>query len=216
MDEQLQAAVAEYDGDAEATGWHGPEVAFGLAFKYVRAGESILDLGIGTGLASELFRKAGLKVCGMDLDPDMLAACRAKGFTALTLHDLTEVPYPFGSQSFDHAVCVGVLDCFPDLSPVFAETARVLRRGGVFAFVVGDRSEDEAPEFVVGAEYTWEGEPATIYRHSPCQIHGWLDASGFTLLRDLAFSVPMNRERTYCLPARGYLAGRDEGALPLR
>jgi predicted TPR repeat methyltransferase len=208
--------AAAYDQEAEATGWHGPEVAFGLAFRYVRLGESILDLGIGTGLASELFRKAGLKVWGVDIAQKMLDACRAKGFTNLTRHDLTRTPYPLESESFDHAVCVGVLNFVGDLAPVFSEVARILRGGGVFAFAVGDRGEDEAPEYVVQDEYTGQGVPVTMYRHSPSQIDGWLVASGFVPLRYLVFSAFMDRERTRSLPVRAYLASKGECARPAR
>jgi predicted TPR repeat methyltransferase len=71
----------------------------------------------------------------------MLEACRSKGFMALQLHDLSKPPYPYDSESMDHAVCAGVLNFFSNLSPVFEETARILRKGGLFTFVVGDRAE---------------------------------------------------------------------------
>ena len=216
MDEQARATGDAYDEEAEATGWHGPEVAFGLAFKYVRPGESILDLGIGTGLAAELFRKAGLRASGMDLAREMPGACRAKGFTDLAWHDLTEPPYPCRSESFEHAVCVGVLNIISDLSSVFAEVAHILRAGGVFVFAVGDRGEAEPAELVIGAEHTGQEGPATMYRHSVRQIRGWLGASGFTPLHDLGFSVPMDRERTCCLAARAYLASKGEDGGPAR
>jgi|GEM_PF-5571654 len=74
--------VTGYDEEAEATGWFGPEVAFGLAYAHVHHGQSILDIGIGTGLGSALFKKAGLQVHGMDISPEMLEACRKKGFDA--------------------------------------------------------------------------------------------------------------------------------------
>lgn len=80
--------TAAYDGEAEASGWCGPEVAFGLACMYVQPGQSILDIGIGTGLGSVLFRKAGLEVHGMDISPKMLDECRSKGFTALIMRNL--------------------------------------------------------------------------------------------------------------------------------
>ena len=127
-DRAAAAATAEaYDAEAQATGWLGPEVAFGMVYQHVLPDQSILDLGIGTGLASVLFRKAGLKVHGLDIAQDMLDACRWKGFDDLRRHDLTEPPYPYASESFDHVVCVGVLPFFSHLSPVFAETARIHR-----------------------------------------------------------------------------------------
>ncbi len=148
----------------------------------------------------------------MDAAQEMLDVCRAKEFTHLERHDLTSPPYPFGTGTFDHIVCVGVLDFIGDLSPVFSEAARILRGGGRFVFVVGDRREDEAAEVVVGAEHTGEDGPVTMYRHSAGQVRGWLEDNGFTAARDLAFSVPMDRGRTRVLPARVYLASRDEGA----
>ena len=42
----------DYDKKAEEYDWRGPEVAFGLAYAFVNPGESILDIGIGTGLSS--------------------------------------------------------------------------------------------------------------------------------------------------------------------
>lgn len=202
------ATAAAYDEEAEATGWFGPEVAFGLAYKYVQSGQSVLDIGIGTGLGSLLFRKAGLEINGMDISPQMLDACRSKGFTALQLHDLSKPPYPYAAESMDHAVCCGVLNFFSDLAPVFQETARIVRKGGVFAFVVGDRDECEGHEVKVGPEHTQSERTVTMYRHSAQQIDGWLERYGFRLVRSLVFTIFMDRERTASIKAKAYLARR--------
>jgi predicted TPR repeat methyltransferase len=198
--------VEAYDAEAEATGWFGPEVAFGLVYTYIQPGQSILDIGIGTGLGAVLFRKAGLKVYGMDISQEMLDACRSKGFTELELHDLQQTPYPYDSDSMDQAVCVGVLNFFGDLTRVFMETARILHQGGLFVFVVGDRSEADDFEIVVGPEHTKSGQPVTMYRHSAAQIDGWLERFGFSCLRTLAFTGYMDREKTRSLHAKVYLA----------
>jgi predicted TPR repeat methyltransferase len=207
-DEQVRAMAEAYDEEAEATGWYGPEVAFGLAYKYVRPGESILDLGIGTGLAAVLFRSAGLRVFGMDVAQEMLDACRLKGFTDLVRHDLTAPPYPYDAQTLDQAVCVGVLNFVRDPSPVFGEVARILRAGGGFVFAVGDRSEEEPAEVVVGPEHTMTDSSVTMYRHSRRQVEAWVAANGFTMLRSLAFTVPMDRERSSSQQIRAYLVRR--------
>jgi predicted TPR repeat methyltransferase len=198
--------VAAYDDEAEATGWYGPEVAFGLTYAYVQPGQSILDIGIGTGLGSILFRKAGLEVYGMDISPQMLDACRSKGFTSLQLHDLSKTPYPYDSESMDHAVCSGVLNFFSDLSLVFQEAGRILRNGGLFVFVVGDRNEGEVHEVKIGSEHTKTGETVTMYKHSPDQIDIWMKRFGFRLMRSLAFRIFMDRERTMSMQAKTYLA----------
>jgi predicted TPR repeat methyltransferase len=205
-DDRTRAMTEAYDEEARATEWLGPEIAFGLVREYVQPGQSILDLGIGTGLGSIPFREAGLKVHGMDVSEEMLEACRGKGFTDLTRHDLTRRPYPYASESMDQVVCVGVLQFFGDLSPMFGESARILRKGGLFVFAVGDRTEDESPEIVVGSEHTGSDASVTMYRHSARQIGTWMDGNGFTPLRDVAFTVYMDRDKKHTFQARAYVA----------
>jgi predicted TPR repeat methyltransferase len=203
-----------YDQTAQETGWLAPQVAFGLMYGYVEAGQSLLDLGIGTGLSSVLFRKAGLRVVGMDADTEMLDACRGKGFPDedLVQHDLTLVPYPFSSGAFDHAACLGVLPFLGDVAPVFAETARVLRPGGMFAFLTLDRAPGEPADLVVPADETGTGQSATLVRHSLDQIQGLLGRHGFTL--DLTLPLPVYRDtaRSRCMPAICYLARATVGS----
>ena len=204
--DRITRMAEAYDEEADATGWVGPEIAFGLAYAHVRPGEAILDIGIGTGLSSVLFRKAGLNVLGMDVSMDMLDVCRVKGFTELVLHDLEAVPYPYGTTGIDHAVCIGVMNFFGALTAVFRETARILREGGVFVFCVGDRTEEEDPRIVVGPEHTMSDRSMTMYRHSAGQIDDWLSRFGFTCLKSLEFTVFMDRERTRRIRSRMYLA----------
>ncbi|MGB6033719.1 MAG: class I SAM-dependent methyltransferase, partial [Bacteroidota bacterium] len=173
-----------YDSEAEATGWLGPEITFGLTYKYITAGDTLLDLGIGTGLGSVLYHKAGLRVFGMDSSDEMLKVCEEKGFAeALKRHDLGAAPYPFEDSSMDHVVSVGVLHLFRDLATVFQETSRIVRDGGLFAFVVADRGDREEGEIVVGPEQTRTGSTITMYRHSEDQIDSLLLVCGFALLR---------------------------------
>ncbi len=208
-DEKVNALIAAYAEETEATGWFGPEVLFGLSYAYVQPGQSMLDIGIGTGLGSDLFRKAGLKVYGLDISPQMLEACCSKGLKTVKLHDLTTMPYPFDSESIDHAVCTGVMNFFSDLSPLFIETARILRPGGLFAFVVGDRAEDEPGEIAVGPEHTNTEETVTMYLHSAKQIDNWLMQNRFNLIRSLIFTVYLDPERTIATQAKAYLARKS-------
>lgn len=199
----------EYDRKAEEYDWRGPEVVFGLLYAFVNPGESVLDIGIGTGLGSVLFHKAGLHVYGMDISPEMLEACRGKGFTAdLKEHDLTVEPYPYDEASLDHAVCLGVLNFCGDLRIIFREVARILRDDGFFAFVVGDRGPGEEAEFVVGPEHTQSDSTVKMHRHGTEEVDGLLSDNSFVLVRCLGFPVPMDRERAKILPAKAYVARR--------
>ena len=92
-----------------------------------------------------------------------------------------------------------------DLSPVFKETARILREKCLFAFVVGDRVETEAHEIKVEPQQTKSEKSVVMYRHSHQQIDTWLERYGFEHVRSLAFTVFMDRERTLTMPSKAYL-----------
>jgi len=194
-----------YDTEAEESGYFGPEVVFGLIYKFIQPKSDILDIGIGTGLGAALFRKAGLNVYGMDFSQNMLDACRGKGFTNLALHDLTKTPYPYDSASMDCAVCIGVMIIFADLTPIFTETARILRKDGIFGFIVGNRAAEEPTEVVVRAEHSHMDEPITMFLHSEKQILDWLEKFGFELLRNLDFTVYMDKAKNQNFRSKAYI-----------
>jgi len=206
MIEDEKVMAEKYDQDAEASGWLGPEVAFGLVYKYIKPGETILDIGIGTGLGALLFHKAGLNVTGMDISEEMLAACRRKGFAMdLKRHDLRVTPYPYGEASIDHVASVGVFNFFDNLDQIFSEVSRILRRNGLFIFVVADRNSEEKSEVIVGREHTGSDTTVTMYRHSTEQIEGWLKGNAFRLMDSLKFTVYMDRAKKIKFPAKAYL-----------
>ena len=194
-----------YDEEAAATGWHGPELLFGMMFHAVAPGQSLLDLGIGSGLSSRLFLKAGLAVHGVDLSAAMLDLCRGRGFASLREHDLTRAPYPFADGSVDHAVCAGVLNFFAEPTLLFREVGRILWPGGLFGFVVGTRNENEPATEEVGREHTPSEQTLTMHRHSPAQVADLLAAGGLTLQASQPFTVFMDRERRRSMAAMAYV-----------
>jgi SAM-dependent methyltransferase len=88
-----------------------------------------LDAACGTGRHAGYLASLGHEVIGVDASPDMLARARAKIPTG-QFHeaDLHHLPLP--ADHVDVVVCALALTCVPDLRPVFAEFARVLRPGG--------------------------------------------------------------------------------------
>lgn len=198
--------VQRYDQEAEAMGWHAPEVVFGLMYGRAEPGQTLLDLGTGTGLGSGLFRKAGLAVHGLDISEEMIAACQAKGFDNLIQHDLGQAPYPFADQSMDHAVCIGVMHFFPDPGIFFSEAGRILRPQGLFGFVVRHRSLDQKQAITVSKEHTGTDRSVTMYRHATEEIETLLSGNGFSLLSSLAFTIYMDRERKQPMAVKAYVA----------
>jgi len=196
-----------YDKRVKEYGWVGSEVAFGMAFEYTSPGQTLLDIGIGTGLGSILFHKVGLVVYGLDNSDAMLDICRSKGFVFdLQLHDMSKFPYPYDGESLDHAVCIGALQYFENIQPVIEEVTRIIRVSGVFVFTVMDRSPGESTAMVLGPEITDSGSTDTIYQHSTAQVTEYLQAFGFKSVKSLEFNMFMDREQRRKSPVKTYVA----------
>lgn len=89
----------------------------------------LLDAACGTGRYAEYAASAGHQVVGVDTSPDMLARARTRVPDGeFILGDLTALPVD--DDAVDVVVCALALAHVPDLRPVFAEFARVLRPGG--------------------------------------------------------------------------------------
>jgi len=69
-----------YDAQVREYHSHGHDVLFGMTYEYVKSGDTLLDLGIGTCLSSINFAKVKLNVTGLDVSPEMLQECRKKDF----------------------------------------------------------------------------------------------------------------------------------------
>jgi SAM-dependent methyltransferase len=88
-----------------------------------------LDAACGTGRHAAYLKSLGHKVIGVDSSPGMLAKARLKvpdgEFHEADLHHL-----PLPDDHIDVVVCCLALEHVPELPPVLAEFARVLRPGG--------------------------------------------------------------------------------------
>lgn len=164
--------VHEYDS-------YGFDVLFGMGFEYVKKGEKLLDIGIGTGLASHPYAKCGLKVYGVDTSQDMIKACRSKDFAEeLKACDVTKEPLPYPDRFFDHVISCGVFHFFGDLSGIFAEVNRVLQSGGIFGFTTSPLESGDG----FAKEPTAWGVP--IYMQAPGYIQGLFEANGMEQLKE--------------------------------
>ncbi|UCH83687.1 MAG: class I SAM-dependent methyltransferase, partial [Candidatus Latescibacterota bacterium] len=130
---------SDYDDQASRYKWHGPDVVLGLMYEFIESGQALLDIGIGTGLSSMPFQKAGLSVFGIDGSAEMLAACRLKEFTEeLIQHDINKLPLPYPNASFHHVISLGVFQMLPDLTDLFGDVSRILKDLGAFGFTYGE------------------------------------------------------------------------------
>jgi ubiquinone/menaquinone biosynthesis C-methylase UbiE len=88
-----------------------------------------LDAACGTGRHAAYLASRGHKVIGVDISAGMLAAAAAKMPDGdFRQGDLCQLPVP--DEHVDIVVCALALTHVPELAPVLAEFARVLRPGG--------------------------------------------------------------------------------------
>ena len=172
-----------YDVYAKKVKWYGYDVVFGMMFENVKKGEKLLDLGIGTGLSSEPFHKAGLVIYGVDISQEMLDACEQKGFTKeLKLFDLSKHPFPYNDGQFDHIISVGVFNFFNDLNHFFSEARRLLAPNGTFGFTVVEHKGDEK---IFIKKY--ENVDIFTYHHNRSYIDEMIARYGYECLKDINF-----------------------------
>ncbi|HUL04637.1 MAG TPA: class I SAM-dependent methyltransferase [Gemmatimonadales bacterium] len=111
----------------------------------VRAGPNVrlLDVACGPGYVTAEASRLGATVTGLDFSPNMVGVARARHPT-LTFQTGDAQALPFPDGSFD-AVCMnfGLLH-LPNPERGLTEAARVLRRGGHYAFTVW-AGPDESP-----------------------------------------------------------------------
>ncbi len=93
-------------------------------------GESLIDVGCGTGNYVKQFMQRGFTVSGADGSEEMLAYAR-KSNPSADLRPGRVDALPFSNATFDFAISIEVLRYLPDPSPCLTEIARVLKPSGV-------------------------------------------------------------------------------------
>ena len=167
------------------------------------AGLNVLCLASGGGWQSILYAAAGANVTVVDLSESMLRLdareAKRRRFQVRTVHASMDDLSMFADESFD-IVHQPVSTCYvPDLKPVYAGIARVIRSHGLYisqhkqpvSLQISHRNERQ--QFVIGIEYYHEGplpqqqdtsyreSGATEYLHRLDQIVGNLCQAGFVI-----------------------------------
>jgi ubiquinone/menaquinone biosynthesis C-methylase UbiE len=131
------------DRGMEERHWHTARHA--LARIPVEEGDTVLDLGTGSGYAVRALRERGAgRAYGLDGSPEMCRNARAYtddpgvGFVAGDFGHL-----PFADGSVDHAFSMEAFYYASDPPETLREVARVLRSGGTFSCAVDYYEENE-------------------------------------------------------------------------
>ncbi len=126
-----------------------------VRFARIAPGEAVLDVGTGTGVVALTAARAGAKVTGLDLTPELLEQARDNARIAQheeivwTEGDAEQLPY--ADASFDVVLSQFGHMFAPRPELVVAEMRRVLKPGGRVAFATWP------PEHVIGRVFAFVG-----------------------------------------------------------
>jgi arsenite methyltransferase len=112
-------------------------VGYFLDLAAIEAGESVLDLGSGSGTDSFAAALTAERVVGVDMTAAQLAKARSlaakQGFSNVEFREGYIERPPVDDGTFDCVISNGVINLSPDKPAVFAAAARALRPGGRLA-----------------------------------------------------------------------------------
>ena len=132
------------------------------------AGKDVLEVGSGAGQCSRWVRGQGGRSYGLDLSYRQLQHSRrideATGVAVPSVLG-TATHLPFGDRAFDVVFCsFGALQFVSDIEVAIAETVRVLRPGGRFAFSITHPTrwmfpDDPTEAGLVASQSYWDRTP---------------------------------------------------------
>lgn len=138
---QYNSWAGGYDGMFKNRKYSAPEILSDTLARESalsqQKGLKILDVGIGTGLLSEQFKRINPSshITGMDISQGMLDACKNKSVADEVLQlDFQSNVFPFADESFDIVASSGVFELLGRPDHVISEMGRVLKPGGAFSF----------------------------------------------------------------------------------
>jgi SAM-dependent methyltransferase len=132
------------------------------------AGRDVLEVGSGAGQCSRWVRSRGGRAVGLDLSHRQLQhSRRIDAETGVAVPSVlgTATHLPFVADSFDVVFCsFGALQFVHEIERAVAETARVLRPGGRFAFSITHPTrwmfpDDPSEGGLVAAQSYWDRLP---------------------------------------------------------
>ena len=119
-------------------------------------GQHVLEIGCGRGVGAQVIldRLGAAQVSAFDLDDSMVELARRRLHgrpVSLSVGDVCAIDKP--AHSIDTVVDFGIIHHVPDWQQALAETARVLRPGGLLLF-------EEVPRHVLD---TWAFRTLTVH-----------------------------------------------------
>ena len=185
-----------FDAKLSSIGYTVPQQLAGMVSVHAPARAlDILDLGCGTGQCGLALAQRKRRLIGIDLSEKMIALARARGlYDELSASEVHEWLRTSLAARFDLVVAADVLIYIGVLTELLNEVARVLRRGGWFAF---------STEECKGADFLLL--PTGRYAHSRSYVGRLADAA-FTIVA--AEPATLRTDRGQPITGRLYLLSR--------
>ena len=156
---------------------------------HCRAGDRILEVGVGTGLSLSMYPEH-VKVTGIDLSGDMLNRAKEKvAHEKLTqveaLEQMDALKMTFPDNSFDKVVAMYVATVVPDVTQLVKEVRRVCKPGGTIIFL--NHFQNKNPMIRKGEALI---QPLAKYLgfHPDFPMESFLEQTGF----DVTVAIPVN------------------------
>ncbi|QLY34562.1 class I SAM-dependent methyltransferase [Nocardia huaxiensis] len=153
----------------------------------------VLETAAGTGIFTRTLARLGAHtIVATDLNEPMLAAAAprlASDRVRWQVADAQDLPFP--ERSFDAVACQFGVMFLPDKVHGYAEALRVLRPGGIFAFNVWDRIENNTVPLLITQALATAApdDPVEFFPRTPYgyfdfeRIHDELTEAGFEQIR---------------------------------
>ncbi len=162
------------------------ETAHVIGLMDLPVGAHVLDVGSGLGgVTRYLAAECGCLATGIDLTPEFVRVARMlTDRTGLTDHvdfrvgSALDLPWPMAS--FDAAVTFHVAMNIDDRPRLYAEVARVVRSGGVFAIYDVMKGPNEGMAFPV----PWAETSETNFLVTPAEMGKLLGEAGFKVTHE--------------------------------
>jgi bacillithiol biosynthesis cysteine-adding enzyme BshC len=140
VEKQYSDWAKKYDEETASYGWSAPQklLAQLTAHAPPASTQRVLDIGVGTGLASIPYLEARAQVTGLDISEEMLQTAKQKHpeFHHLDRYNIDESLSTAGVQpgTYDVVLSSGVLHFAADLKQTLNELDSALAPGGTLAF----------------------------------------------------------------------------------
>ncbi len=146
--ESVKKIYAGYSGvyDALFKRFFHPRIEHALASMDIKAGERILDVGVGTGLSLSHYPRTS-RVVGIDLSGKMLGKAQEKvndnNYNHIRLFEMDAMNLCFADNSFDKVFISHVVSVVPNPYTLMSEVRRVCKPGGEVVIVNHFKSKNK-------------------------------------------------------------------------